>query len=353
MIPLAKPIITEEMKRAVRRVLDSGRFVEGTETEKFEEKFAKYCGVDFGIGVSSGTSALYLSLLACGVKSGDEVIVPANTFVSVAFAISRLKARPIFVDVDETYNIDPELIAEKISERTRAIIPTHLYGQACDMKEIGEIASRYDLKIVEDACQAHGAAYGGGKVGSLGDVGCFSFYPSKNMTVAGDGGMVVTNREEIAERIRSLRNYGQTEKNVHTCMGYNSRLSEISAAIGIEQLKHLDEWNEKRKKNAKEYTSRLKGLVETPVEKNDHVYHLYVIRTRDRDGLRAYLSQKEIETGIHYPLPVYKQPFYNQDISCPVAEGYSRQILSLPMYPQLGRDEIGKVTESIEKYVQR
>ncbi len=278
MIKLAKPQITEEMKKAAQEVLESGVFVNGPRTERFEKEFAKYCGVGHAVGVGSGTDALHLAVLALGIGKGDEVIVPANTFVSTAFAVKHAGAKVVYADVDETYNIAPSDIEKKITEKTKAIMPVHMYGQACDMGEIMEIAQENKLRVIEDACQAHGAEYKGKKTGSIGDIGCFSFYPSKNMTVAGEGGMATTNDKGIAEKIRELSNYGQAKKNLHTSMGYNSRLSEISAAIGLEQLKRLDGWNKRRREIAKEYGKRLEGIVETPIEKNDHVYHLYVIR---------------------------------------------------------------------------
>ncbi len=347
MIPLAKPVISEEAKRAVEKVIESGVFVNGPCTERFEKQFAKYCGTRYAIGVSSGTDALHLTLESLGIGKGDEVIVPANTFISTAFAVRYTGAKVVYADIDERYNIEPKEIKEKINEKTKAVIPVHMYGQACDMDEIKEIAQEKGIWIIEDSCQAHGAEYKGKKTGSLGDLGCFSFYPSKNMTVAGDGGMITTDETEHAERIRELGNYGQAEKNLHERIGYNSRLGEIASAIGIEQLKHLDEWNRKRREIAKEYGRRLEGMVETPIETNGHVYHLYVIRAKERDRIRECLKKKGIGTGIHYPLPVYRQPCLKEDVWCERTEKVGKGVLG--MIGGRGSEEIGKVAEGIRE----
>lgn len=351
MIPLAKPIITKEMEDAVIKVLKSGKFILGEEIKKFEKEFSDYCNVRYGIGVSSGTSALHLALLALGVGRGDEVLLPANTYVATAFAISHCGAKPIFVDVDESYTINVDLIEEKISRKTKAIIPVHLYGHPCKMDRIMEIAEKYNLKVIEDACQAHGAEFEGKKVGSFGDVGCFSFFPSKNMMCGGDGGMVTTNDEEIKNRVMKLRNQGGVNKNVHELIGYNSRLSEISAAIAREQLRYLDGWNGKRRGNAAYYTKHLEDKVITPREKwEKHVFHLYVIRTKRRDNLKKYLLKNNIGVGIHYPKPIYKQPCYNLKFNCPIAEKYSKEILSLPMFPELKKEGIEFISEKIKEF---
>lgn len=351
-IPFAKPIVTESMKKAVQCVLESGSFVLGDNVKKFEKEFAEYCGVRYGVGVGSGTSALHLALIAAGIKGGDEVMTAPNTFVATAFAISYIGARPIFVDVDETYTINPDLIEQKITDRTKAIIPVHLYGHPCQMDVINEIAEKHGLRVIEDACQAHGAEFKDKKCGRLGDMACFSFYPSKNMTVCGDGGVIVTNDKVFYEKLKFLRNYGQGGRNVHSLIGYNSRLSEISAAIAREQLKYLDTWNEARRNHAKLYTKLLEKVVKTPVEKlGNHVYHLYVIRHRKRDKLKKHLRENGIISRIHYPTPIYDQPCYRLNFSCPAAEEYSKEILSLPIYPELMETEIKEISNSIINFV--
>ena len=352
--------IKDEVNTKINEVLQNTYFILGENTEAFEEEFANYCGVKHAIGVASGSDALTLSLKALGIEEGDEVITVPNTFIATVDAISRNGAKPVFVDIDlETYNINVAKIEEKITDKTKAIIPVHLYGQPADMDAIIKIAKKkYDLKIIEDACQAHGAEYKGKKVGSLGEVGCFSFYPAKNLGAYGDGGMVVTNNEEIAERIKMLRNYGQSKKYYHDFMGYNSRLDEIQAAVLRVKLRYLDEWNDKRREYAKLYNELLKNVsgVETPIEKEfvKHVYHLYVIRCKNRDELQQYLSSKGVSTGIHYPIPVHLQKAYKhleyKQGDFPITEKYSKEILSLPMFPELLEDEIKYVVNCIKKF---
>ncbi len=352
MIPLAKPFIDANIEHSVTEVLRRGEFILGDNVNKFEKEFADYCGVKHGIGVSSGTSALHLSLLCLDIGKEDEVILPANTYIATAFAVSYCGAKPIFVDIDDSYTINTDLMEEKITSKTKAIIPVHLYGHPCKMDEIMKIANENNLGVVEDASQAHGAEFNGRRVGSFGDVGCFSFYPSKNIMCGGDGGIIVTNDRGINEKLEILRNQGMKEKNVHKVIGYNFRLSEISAAIAREQLKHLDEWNEKRRDIAGYYTKLLGDKVVTPKEKwGKHVYHLYVIRTKKRDKLGEYLLNNNIETGIHYPKPVYKQPCYKKLRSnCPVAEKYSKEVLSLPMFPGLKKDNTEFVAKRIKEF---
>lgn len=351
--------IKDKVNTRINEVLQNTHFILGENVEAFEKEFANYCGVKYGVGVASGSDALTLCLKALGVNKGDEVITVPNTFIATVDAISRNGAKPVFVDVDpETCNINVTKIEEKITEKTKAIIPVHLYGQPADMDAIIKIAKKYDLKIIEDACQAHGAEYKGKKVGSLGDIGCFSFYPAKNLGAYGDGGMVVTNNEEIAERIGMLRNYGQSKKYYHDFMGYNSRLDEVQAAVLRVKLRYLDEWNNRRREHAKLYNELLENDsgIETPIEKEfvKHVYHLYVVRCENGDELQQYLSSKGVSTGIHYPIPVHLQRAY-QHIGYKqgdflITEKYAKEILSLPMFPELLNDEIKYVINCIKKF---
>jgi len=351
--------IKDEVNTKINEVLQNTHFILGENSDAFEKEFANYCGVKYGVGVASGSDALTLNLKALGVNKGDEVITVPNTFIATVDAISRNGAKPVFVDIDpETYNIDVAEIEEKITDKTKAIIPVHLYGQPADMDEIIKIAKKYDLKIIEDACQAHGAEYKGKKVGSLSDVGCFSFYPAKNLGAYGDGGMVVTNNEQIAERIKMLRNYGQSKKYYHDFIGYNSRLDEIQAAVLRVKLRYLDEWNDKRREHAKLYNDLLENVsgIETPTEKEfvKHVYHLYVIRCKNRNELQNYLSSKGVSTGIHYPIPVHLQKAYKhleyKEGDFPITEKYAKEILSLPMFPELTDEEIEVVVGLIRSH---
>jgi len=352
--------IKSEIDKAISKVLENGSFILGENLKAFERAFAVYLNVKHGIGVGSGTDALRIALEAIGVTSGDEVITVSHTFISTVYAIFQSGALPVLVDVDPiTCTIDPKLVERAVTERTKAIIPVHLYGQPADMDSIMEIANRHNLWVVEDTAQAHGAEYMGRKVGSIGHIGCFSFYPSKNLGACGDGGMVVTNDEEVAEKVRMLREYGQRNKYHHIMLGYNSRLDEIQAAILRVKLKYLDTWNEKRRKNAKLYNELLNdmsNLINLPVdvEGRKHVYHLYVIRTKRRQELREFLSLKGISTGIHYPVPVHKQPAYinlMKDIpKLPITEQLSNEVLSLPMFPELKEEEISYVADSIRQF---
>ena len=360
MIQLSKPVITEEMKRAVLEVLESGRFVKGPKVKEFERDFADYCGVKYATAVSSGTAAIYLALRALGIGKGDEVILPSHTFIATAEPIPMVGAKPVFVDVGEDYNIDVRDVERKISERTKAVICVHLYGQMCDMDALAELKEKHDFYLIEDAAQAHGAEFNGKKAGSFGDLACFSFFPSKNMTVAGEGGMVVTNDEELDARLKALRDHGRDyrrkEKYSSTMLGFNFRMPEILAAVGIEQLKHLDEWNEKRRKIARIYDEMLREEVKKPEEFDcrKHVYHLYVIRTKNRDELAEFLKANGIETGIHYPIPVHKQVvFSGYGSRLPKTERICSEILSIPMHPLLSEEEAMYVCEKINEFVVR
>ena len=358
-----------EIDQAIQEVLDSTSFILGEMVERFEQEFAEYCQAKYAVGVGNGTDALHLSLRACGVVKGDEVITVPNTFIATVEAITIAGARPAFVDIDpKTYNMDPGRLEEYIKLRLqdaggknklKAIIPVHLYGQPADMDSISEIAKRYGLKVIEDAAQAHGAEYKGRKVGGLGDVSCFSFYPGKNLGAYGDGGAVVTNDEEIATKVRMLRNHGRFKKYEHQFEGFNSRLDAIQAAILRVKLKYLDDWNRSRRKNAEFYNRSLKdvdGVVEPKVlEGMLPVYHLYVVQIERRDDLQTKLQEVGILTGIHYPITLHLQPAYSYlgkgKGDFPVAEDTAKGILSLPMFPELTKQQQEYIVEKMKKFV--
>jgi len=350
--------IKDEIDNAIINVLKKGNFILGRELELFEKEFAECCKVKFAIGVSSGTFALFLALKSLGIKKGDEVITVPNTFIATAYAISYTGAKPVFVDIeDDTYNIDISKIEEKITERTKAILPVHLFGHPVDMDPILQIAEEHDLKIIEDAAQSLGSEYKGRKIGCFGDVAAFSFYPTKNIGAYGDGGIVITNDSKIAEKIRLLRNYGQNVKYHHILRGFNSRLDEIQAAILRIKLKKLNKWNDIRRKNAKLYNKLLKTTnVIRPIERRDckHVYYLYVIRSSQRDKLQEWLKSKKIETMIHYPIPIHLQDAY-KDLGYrrgdfPITEKCVDEILSLPMFPELKSDQIKEIAIRIRNF---
>ncbi len=314
--------------------------------------------VRHAIGVDSGTSALELALRAFDIGPSDEVITAANTFIATALAISYTGAKPVLVDVDPvTYNMDPTCLEEAITERTKAVIPVHLYGQAADMDPILELARQRQLVVIEDACQAHGATYKGKRVGSMGDAAAFSFYPAKNLGAYGDGGAVVTNDERIAQAVHMLRNYGQSKKYVHDLRGYNRRLDTLQAAVLLAKLKYLDQWNAARREHAQAYRKQLTGaevIAPAAADYGDPVWHLYVIRAQDREGLRKHLSERGISTGIHYPVPIHLQQAY-ADLGYkpgmfPVTEQASDQVLSLPMYAELEPEQIAYVAGVIRQF---
>lgn len=353
--------IKKEIDGKIREVLENGEFILGRNVKAFEREFARYCGVKYGVGVASGTDALTLSLKALDISKGDEVITVPNTFIATVDAISHNGAAPIFVDIElENYTMKVSDIKQKITEKTKAILPVHIYGHPVNMKPLLEIAEKNNLYVVEDACQAHGAEYTGKKIGSLGDCTCFSFYPSKNLGAYGDAGMILTNNEEIAERITALRDYGRKEKYKHNVIGYNSRLDEVQAAILRVKLKYLDRWVEERRKNAKKYNELLSEVpgVTLPIEEfyAKHAYYLYVIRVRHRDKMQRWLNSKGISTLIHYPIPIHLQNAYRhlglRKGSFPVTEKYSKEILSLPMFPELTENEILYVCQSTKEFIQ-
>jgi len=359
--------IKEEILSATQRVYEKGHFILGEEVSAFEKEFSHYCGVRYGVGVGSGTDALYLALKAAGIGEGDGVITVANSFVATALAISFTGATPLFVDIDpKTYTMDPDRLelyltrqkAKGSGPKIKALLPVHLYGHPADMDAIMEIANHYDLIVIEDACQAHGATYGRKKVGSFGAMGCFSFYPTKNLGGYGDGGMVVTSHKRYDQNLRLLRCYGERKKYQHVLKGHNSRLDEIQAAVLRVKLKYLDQWNEERREKAKFYTQMLSPLgVVCPTEKKGvrHVFHLYAIKTKKRDSLQAFLKKKGIETLIHYPIPIplqkaYQEMGYRRKRDLPITERYAQEVLSLPFYSELTTEEMREVQEQIKKF---
>jgi dTDP-4-amino-4,6-dideoxygalactose transaminase len=354
-----KPI-QGELDQAIQAVMNRGDFALGKDVRRFEEEFAAYCGTRYAVGVDSGLSALELALRAFGIGEGDEVIVPAHTFIATAAAVTFSGAQPVLVEVDPTtYNIDVEHIEAAITPRTKAIIPVHLYGLPAMMDEIMKIAKVHDLVVIEDACQAHGALYKGERVGSLGHAGAFSFYPTKNLGGCGDGGILVTDDDQVAEKIRAMRNCGQREKYLHEVVPFNHRLDTIQAAILRVKLRYLDGWNEARRQGAAWYGELLSNSgVVIPVEGEDsiHVYHVYVIRTYHRDALQAYLREKGIGTGIHYPVPIHLQPYYAEDSFdrglFPMTEELCDEILSLPMFPTITHEQVQYVAEHVNKFAQ-
>jgi dTDP-4-amino-4,6-dideoxygalactose transaminase len=360
--------IKGEILSATQRVYDKGHFILGEEVSAFEKEFSYYCGVHYGVGVGSGTDAIYLALKAAGIGEGDEVVTTANSFVATALAISFTGAKPLFVDIDpKTYTMDPERLelllkrqsAKSSSRKIRAILPVHLYGHPAEMDSIIEIANRYHVVVIEDACQAHGAEYRNKRVGSFGIMGCFSFYPTKNLGGYGDGGMVVTNHKECDQKLRLLRCYGERKKYQHILKGHNSRLDEIQAALLRVKLKYLDQWDEERRRKARIYTERLSPLgVTCPSEKAGvrHVYHVYAIKTEKRDILQAFLKKRGVETLIHYPVPIPFQEAY-LELRCgkrdfPLTNEWSRKILSLPFFPEIKKYEMEEVTEGIRSFFQ-
>ena len=350
--------IRREAEKAISGVFRDSWFILGKQVENFENEFADYVGVKHAVGVGSGTEALHLALVAAGVKSGDEVITVPNTAVFTVSAITFAGAKPVFVDIDEDYYLmDPDKLEKAITRKTKAIIPVHLYGQCADMGRIMRIARKHGVAVIEDACQAHGAEYKGRKAGSIGDLGAFSFYPSKNLGCYGDGGMVVTNNASMAHKLKMLRNGGQIKRYYHEIKGFNSRLDEIQAAVLRVKLKHLDRWNDMRKKNARMYDELITNRRIVKPRKAPwgcQVYHLYVIRTPDRDGLARHLQKKGIQTLIHYPVPVHMQKAYS-DLKLKrgrfkTAEACAREILSLPMFPELQVKEIRAVCKALNDY---
>ena len=345
-----------EIDLAIREVLESGWYLLGEKNKAFEENFAKYCETKFSVGCANGLDALHLAIRAYDFPKDSEIIVPANTYIASILAISNCGLKPILVEPNlETYNIDADLIEAKITEKTKAIVVVHLYGQAVEMEKIWELAKKYNLKIIEDSAQAHGAIYQGKKVGNLGDIGCFSFYPGKNLGALGDGGSITTNDEEVAIKIRAIANYGSLIKYENIYKGLNSRLDEIQAAILDLKLQFLDADNQQRREIAKIYRENIKNekiVLPKPYKEESHVWHLFVIRTKDRDKLQEYLKIKGIQTLIHYPIPPHKQNAYKEwnNLSFPIAEKIHKEVLSLPISPAMNKEEAFYIAQILNEF---
>jgi dTDP-4-amino-4,6-dideoxygalactose transaminase len=350
--------IKPELDAAVLKVLASGQYVLGDEVAAFETEFAAYCGAGYGIAVNTGTSALHLALLAAGVGPGDEVITVPFTFVASAAAIWMAGARPVFVDIGPaSFTMDPTRLEKAITRRTKAILPVHLYGQMADMDAITSIAYRHGIPVIEDACQAHGASYHGDKAGSIGLSGCFSFYPGKNLGACGEGGIVVTNDPRQARKLRMLRDWGQEQRYHHLIKGFNYRMDALQGAILRVKLRHLDRWTEARRQIAHRYSALLSGstIARAPSELTGHrhVYHIYAVRARDRNGLRRMLEREGVQTGLHYPIPVHLQPAY-ADLGYrigdfPESEAAAREVLSLPIHPDMILRDAEQIVAMIEQ----
>ncbi|MCL9819756.1 DegT/DnrJ/EryC1/StrS family aminotransferase [Helicobacter colisuis] len=345
-----------EIDLAIREVLESGWYLLGEKNKAFEENFAKYCETKFSIGCANGLDALHLAIRAYDFPKDSEIIVPANTYIASILAISNCGLKPILVEPNlETYNIDVDLIEAKITEKTKAIVVVHLYGQAVEMEKIWELAKKYNLKIIEDSAQAHGAIYQGKKVGNLGDIGCFSFYPGKNLGALGDGGSITTNDEEVAIKIRAIANYGSLIKYENIYKGLNSRLDEIQAAILDLKLQFLDADNQQRREIAKIYRENIKNekiVLPKLYKEESHVWHLFVIRTKDRDKLQEYLKIKGIQTLIHYPIPPHKQNAYKEwnNLSFPITEKIHKEVLSLPISPAMNKEEAFYIAQILNEF---
>jgi len=350
--------IKPEIDSAIQRVIDNTSFILGKEVSEFEKNFAAFSRAQFCIGIDSGTAALHLALLLCDVKPGDEVITTTHTFIATAEVISVIGARPVLVDIDpRTYNIDPQQIERAITPRTKAIIPVHLYGQPAEMDAILAIARRHNLRVIEDAAQAHGAEYRGRRAGTMGDLACFSFYPGKNLGAYGDAGAIVTNNADFAERARLLRDHGRRSKYEHHIVGYGYRLDALQAAILGAKLPHLENWNARRRAIADYYTELLTNAdVVTPFVPQDitPIYHIYCIRHPNRDGLQKHLKARGIETGIHYPIPLHLQPVYEtlgyKHEDFPHAEKAASEILSLPIYPELTDAQVEMIVQTVKEF---
>lgn len=352
--------IKKELDGGLKEVFRKADFILGEEAEAFEKEFAGYCQAKHGVGVNSGTDALYLAVSALDIDAGDEVILPSFTFIATALCISYAGAKPVFVDIEkDTYNLDADKIKKAITPKTKAIIPVHIYGQAADMDEIQKIAKEHNLKIIEDAAQAHGATYKGKKIGSLGDVACFSFYPTKGLGAFGDAGMVVTSDKAVFSKCSMLRDYGRVSRYSHKIKGYNSRLDTIQAVVLSAKLKRLDRWNKMRAEHAAYYCKLLKGIdgVVTPVTKPDrsHVFQTFAIRIKNRDRVVEKLKEDGISALVHYPIPIHLQEAY-QELNhkrgdFPVSEAVADDILSLPMFPHMTKEQIEHVCDSIKKIV--
>jgi dTDP-4-amino-4,6-dideoxygalactose transaminase len=373
---LTEMYVDEDMRQAAIDVLNSGRYIKGPRVQDFEEEFAKFTKAQFGIATSSGTTALFTSYLALGFKPGDEVILPSHTFIATATPLLFLGVKPVFVDIDpETFCMDPEDVKKKITDKTKGIVAVHLYGHSVDLQPILDLAKKHELKVIEDSCQAHGAKYQNHNIGDIGDVAVFSFFPSKNMTVAGDGGICVTNNPDLADKMKIIRNHGRTDRDTSQILGLNFRMSELHAAIGMVQLKRLPDWIVSRRNVASIYNRFFgesdlvnKGKIILPIERDwaKHVYHLYVIRVLNgkRDELRKHLQNHGINTGIHYGKAIHEQPViidylrneYDETIypdDFPETNKAIKEILSLPMHPELSVEDITRIVDSMKSFFRR
>lgn len=363
LIPPANPIFTKEMEEAAINAFRNERYILGESVDKFEEDFAKYIGTIYAASVSSGTNALHLALIAAGLPNSGEVITPASSYIATSNSILHANGKPVFTDINDEYTINVDQIPGKITKKTRGIMPVDLYGHPADMGEINEIAEKKKLFVIEDCAQSHGAVYNGKKTGSLSLMGCFSFYSTKNMTVCGDGGMVTTNDEKMAETIKLLRNHGQHPKDVHTMLGYTARLNTVNAAIGRVQLKMLPKWVEERQGIAKKYFKLLSDVEEIilPPGESDikkPAFHLYEIKTKKRDELLKFLKDNKIICLIHYPTPIPYQPLYKKlfgykEGGFPKSEELSCQAMDVPMFPGLREDQIKYISEKIHEFFNR
>lgn len=348
----------EEYDQAALEVLHSGWYILGNKVSEFERKFSEFIGAEYCVGLNSGLDALILAIRALGIGVGDEVIVPANTYIATVLGITENRATPVFVEPDEFYNINVDKIEEKITSRTKAILVVHLYGQACNMDAVMEIANKYHLYVIEDCAQAHGAAWQGKKVGSFGDIGCFSFFPTKNLGAFGDGGAVTTNSKEIAETVQRLRNYGSAIKYHHEIEGVNSRLDELQAALLTVKLKYLKELNLERVSIAKRYCAEIiNPLIKLPLchKSATHIFHLFVVRVAERERFQDYLKEYGIDTQIHYPIPPHMSECYRKyswsRVELPITEEYANEIISLPLYNGMIDDEVSFVIRAINEYI--
>jgi len=356
MISIAKPLIGEEEKKAVLEVLDSGMIAQGPRVKAFEEAFAAMCGVKHAIATTSGTTALHVALLANGIGEGDEIITSSFTFIASANSALYTGAKPVFVDIDPTtFNINPALIEAAITPRTRAIMPVHLFGLSCDMDPILAVAQKYHLLVIEDACQSHGARYKGRRVGSFG-TGTFSLYPTKNITSA-EGGMITTDNDTVAEKCRVIRQHGMRRRYYHDELGFNFRMTDVHAAIGLAQLSKLERFNATRRENAAFLSANLKGVVVPYVPAGyEHVYHQFTVRVPGgrRDALRTYLQEHGVGSEVYYPVPVHKQVFYTGELgykqSLPEAEKASQEVLSLPVHPALSKEDLATIVSTVNTF---
>lgn len=350
-------VLKDEILQSIEEVLESGQFILGAKGRKLEEDLAKYLDAEYGVGVANGTDALLLSLEALNIGAGDEVITTPFTFFATAEVIARVGATPVFIDIDPlTYNMNTDLIESAITEKTKAIIVVHLFGQSAHMDTIMKISRKHNLRVIEDACQSLGATFHGEKVGSIGDLGCFSFFPSKNLGAYGDGGMVVTSNRHLYEKLKSLRNHGSSERYIHTHIGFNSRLDEIQAAILEVKFRRLDEWNNRRREVAEKYTKKLTGIVHVPavLKNREHVFHQYCIETPQRDQLMQFLKHNQIESSVYYPIPLHLQQAFDQlgyeEGDFPVSEMVSKRIMAIPIHSMMTEVQQDQIISSIKEF---